>query len=351
MSATRAPADIVSFVGPAIVGLAGNCLLLGALMVQVYIYSINFPNDPKRFKFLVYFMTALECVQSGLILNDAFGWAVYGWGIPNAISSLETNWLDVPVMSGFIAIVVQLFFAWRIWVLGRSYIWSGIIAAGAILEGSGAIASGIMVKIGYKLTEVHAMHRVAMVWYVSLIHLVLLDYETLGCFRLVTTTIVDVLIAASMTYLLLTQGSGTNRRTQLAIRGLARLSIETGSVTAALAIVNLVLYQVLPGTGYFLAPADLQAKMYTNTLLVIFNNRTVMREQMGTSVNTGTVPTDPMVFNVTKIVDTTVTTDSELHVSTSQEFRTTAGRAGHGENTIQLQKLVTEESLTSDALP
>jgi len=267
-----------------------------------------------------------------LILNDAFGWAVYGWGIPNAISSLETNWLDVPVMSGFIAIVVQLFFAWRIWVLGRSYIWSGIIAAGAILEGSGAIASGIMVKIGYKLTEVHAMHRVAMVW-------------------LVTTTIVDVLIAASMTYLLLTQGSGTNRRTQLAIRGLARLSIETGSVTAALAIVNLVLYQVLPGTGYFLAPADLQAKMYTNTLLVIFNNRTVMREQMGTSVNTGTVPTDPMVFNVTKIVDTTVTTDSELHVSTSQEFRTTAGRAGHGENTIQLQKLVTEESLTSDALP
>ncbi|TFK52092.1 hypothetical protein OE88DRAFT_1644658 [Heliocybe sulcata] len=341
MPADRASADVISFVGPAVVGLAGNWLLLGVLMVQVCqrkdsllshaqphltadIYSINFPNDPKRFKFMVYFLLMLECVQSGLILNDAFGWAVYGWGVPDATSSLETNWLDVPVMSGFIAIVVQLFFAWRIWVLGKSYIWamwSGVIAAGAILEGSGAIASGIMVKIGYKLTEVHAMYRVAMVW-------------------LVTTTIVDVLIAMSMTYLLLTQGMNTTQKTRTAVRSLARLSIETGSITdgitAALAIVNLVLYQVLPGTGYFLAPADLQAKMYTNTLLVIFNNRTFMCQHMGTAVNSGSVPTGPLVFEVAKQVETTITTEVGLHVRASQQFAATAGQAVHTENTVEL---------------
>lgn len=92
-------------------------------------YSMYFPNDTWRTKVLVYGLFACECVQSGLVLNDAWGWMVFGWGIPDSISNLQTNWLDVPVMSGFLAIVVQLYFAWRIWVLGKSYILTGVVVA------------------------------------------------------------------------------------------------------------------------------------------------------------------------------------------------------------------------------
>lgn len=297
----RAPADVISFVAPALVGLAFNWLLLGILIVQVYLYSKNFPNDHWFTKFLVYGLFICELTQSGLVLNDAFGWMVYGWGIAPAISNLQTNWFDVPIMSGFLAAVVQLYFAWRIWKLGRSMIVTGTIAAGALLEGSGAIASGILAKVGGSIASVDSLFRSAMVW-------------------LVTSTIVDVLIAVSMTYLLL-RHKQPNGRLNNTIDSIVRLSIETGSVTAFLAILNLILYEVLPGTGYFLAPADLQAKMYTNTLLVIFNNRAVNRDHHDSTVGgQGTNLADPsgIVFKV-QTTATGTGTDSAFNDTTSNK--------------------------------
>lgn len=61
---------------------------------------------------------------------------VYGWGIGSAISNLQTNWFDVPIMSGFLAAVVQLYFAWRIWKLGHSVIVTGTIAVVSYESGS-----------------------------------------------------------------------------------------------------------------------------------------------------------------------------------------------------------------------
>lgn len=45
---------------------------------------------------------------------------------------------------------------------------------------------------------------------------------------------------------------------------------------AIVAVVDQVLYQTFPNKGYFLAPAFIIAKLYSNSMMVIFNSRLEM---------------------------------------------------------------------------
>ena len=49
----------------------------------------------------------------------AFDVDVYHFGDIETLTSFNTSWFSVPVMSGVVSGVVQFYFAWRIWVLGR----------------------------------------------------------------------------------------------------------------------------------------------------------------------------------------------------------------------------------------
>ncbi|KIJ36587.1 hypothetical protein M422DRAFT_124423, partial [Sphaerobolus stellatus SS14] len=82
----------------------------------------------------------------------------------------------------------------------------------------------------------------------------------------------DVTIAISMTYYLSRKETHL-KRTSAVINRLIRLTIETGSLTATVAIVDITLYLVFPHQDYHTAPALTLAKLYSNTLLVVFNSR------------------------------------------------------------------------------
>ena len=56
----------------------------------------------------------------GLLTQLAFHFDVYNFGDINTLTSYSSSWFCVPVMSGVMSGVVQFYFAWRIWVLGRS---------------------------------------------------------------------------------------------------------------------------------------------------------------------------------------------------------------------------------------
>ena len=55
----------------------------------------------------------------GLITQMAFDIDVYNFGDIKTLTSYNTSWFSVPIMSGVVSGVVQFYFAWRIWVLGR----------------------------------------------------------------------------------------------------------------------------------------------------------------------------------------------------------------------------------------
>jgi len=82
----------------------------------------------------------------------------------------------------------------------------------------------------------------------------------------------DVLIAATMTYLLL--GSDTERWTSTGVvNRAARLIVQSNSLTAGTAVASLVIFAALPGTNYFVATTVVLGKLYSNTLLAAFNHR------------------------------------------------------------------------------
>lgn len=63
-----------------------------------------------------YGLFVVETAQTALITSDAFQWFVYGFGNMLTLSKPFTTFVDNPIMDGVIALVVQFFFAWRIWV-------------------------------------------------------------------------------------------------------------------------------------------------------------------------------------------------------------------------------------------
>jgi hypothetical protein len=62
-----------------------------------------------------------------------------------------------------------------------------------------------------------------------------------------------------------------------------RLTVETGSITVVLAILDLVFYLREHGNGLHQVSGVILGKMYSNTFLVLFNNRLVDWTNSGNS--------------------------------------------------------------------
>lgn len=56
-----------------------------------------------------------------------------------------------------------------------------------------------------------------------------------------------------------------------------RIGIESGAITATIAVIDVILYAAVPGNLYR-APAPLLAKLYANMLLTSLNNRAFLRK-------------------------------------------------------------------------
>lgn len=65
---------------------------------------------------LVYCLYVLELAQSALLTADVLHWFAIQLGDQASLSKPWYSSIDAPVLGGIIALVVQLFFCWRIWV-------------------------------------------------------------------------------------------------------------------------------------------------------------------------------------------------------------------------------------------
>jgi len=82
----------------------------------------------------------------------------------------------------------------------------------------------------------------------------------------------DIMIAVCMTYHLSIRDTGFPQ-THALVSKLTRLIIETGSLTAVVALTTLILFFVFPGHLYYSTTAVILPMMYGNTILVVLNSR------------------------------------------------------------------------------
>ncbi|KAJ7467563.1 hypothetical protein FB451DRAFT_1401566 [Mycena latifolia] len=265
--------QIVQMSGPQLLSYLFHWGLFGALSVQLYLYYDAFPNDRLSTKCLVYTVYAIELVEAVLITQDAFAIFGYGFGDFTELTNIHLMWLDVPVTSGLVAFIGQSFYAYRVYVLSQSWIIPVLILVVSLISSIGAFFTGAIVLQGVPL---------AGYMLIRLNH----ELEAAGNYSLVNTTkisassgvwcgatvVCDIMIAVCMTYYLSKQVTGF-RQTRAVVSKLIRLIIETGTLTALVAVITFILFFAFPGKMYFSVSTCLLPRLYGNCILVILNAR------------------------------------------------------------------------------
>ncbi|EKM52235.1 uncharacterized protein PHACADRAFT_260469 [Phanerochaete carnosa HHB-10118-sp] len=248
------PTNLAPVAGPLLLGSLFNWGLYGVLTVQVFLYHLAFPDDRWTAKSLVYGIFLLDSAQTFIVTSDAFDTYARHYGDSAQLLQQHNEWLAVPVFSSIVSCTVQMYYAYRIGFLSKSRLLMAGISLLAILQGAAGIATGVQSAIISSFEELEARaHSVTILW-------------------LVGSAVCDVVIAATMAYLLL-RANTKSSETRAMITRLVQIIIETGTLTAFAAVLVLVLYVALPNRAYYTAVGAVLGKLYSNALLVLFNSR------------------------------------------------------------------------------
>jgi len=247
-------ANMAPLAGPLLLGYLLNWGLFGVLSCQVYIYHLAFPKDRLVTKLLVYGVYLVETTQTILVTHDAFNGYAKGFGSLTALNSAQLEWLAVPIFSGIVSCSVQMYYGYRLFLLSGSKFVPVLIAAIALMQGSSAIVQGVQAFfIGDFSDLATKAFKSCIVWLAG----------SASC---------DIIIAISMTFVLLRKDTQIVR-TQAVISRIIRLVVETGCLTAVSATIDLTLFLRFRQNAYHGTVALTLAKLYSNSLLVIFNSR------------------------------------------------------------------------------
>ncbi|CAA7260976.1 unnamed protein product [Cyclocybe aegerita] len=284
------PIDLPRLIGPQFVSALLNSILFGILSLQVStsglagIFYLAFPDDPTYTKAIVYGIYILEAVQTALTFESGYRMYVSSFGDFYSLDQVGNVWLTVPILTAVGTVVVQAFYAYRVYLLSKSKaVWT-IIMLLACTQFAAGIVTGILVKNSPFLSPIHFPRR---------IHL------SLGIWH-GGSALCDIVIAGAMVYYL-SEFKPPVDRTRMMVQKIIRLTLETGTLTALVAVVALI-FSLLPNnSANYQAVTLIFGKIYANSLMVLINRRVYLSskdekkraislENVGTSVsfrNTG----------------------------------------------------------------
>ncbi|KAH9068064.1 hypothetical protein EDB83DRAFT_678017 [Lactarius deliciosus] len=151
MSNPPIPPNVAEIAAPMLLGALWNWTLYGVLVVQIYVYSYNFPGDRTLVQ-----VTGQHSLERTSTIGSSPASAI--WTTSLLPTSLPST---CPLLDPVVTLIVQLFFVYRIWVLSSRSSWFlclliylfSIVAAGAAFYGGiythvrDQFASGRMLKV------------------------------------------------------------------------------------------------------------------------------------------------------------------------------------------------------------
>ncbi|EIW74740.1 hypothetical protein CONPUDRAFT_159523 [Coniophora puteana RWD-64-598 SS2] len=251
-----------------------NWWLFGILTVQVYLYHTAKFRDRFFIQFLVYGSFLLETAQTAITSRDSYYQLVLSYGDPDMLTEAYLTWLTMPVTVGIISMIAQIFYAYRIYILCHIRLLAVFIVVLALTQGVTAIVAGVIV-VTANSSDV-ASNTTNDVVPVTI--------------WLTISAACDVTIFSAMTWILSTRRSSvTSANSNMMINRIIVLTVETGLASAACAICVLILFVSFKQDIYYALPAVMLSKIYSNSLLVLLNNRrnsidheTVITDSSGT---------------------------------------------------------------------
>ncbi|KAF7377309.1 hypothetical protein MSAN_00151400 [Mycena sanguinolenta] len=239
--------------GPMLIGVILNMMLYGSIVTQMFKYFQRFPNDSGWIRLLMVYLFIVETanvfVECGIIYEPL----IIKYGTLAAVT-LTPKLLPIDsIVISLVSAPIQLFSAWRISVITRSYILSTIIALLSLASLGSGIDMCINVFVTREYGQFAAFTTTATVW-------------------LSLTAACDVVIALGMAHALYTRKTGFST-VDGQINRIIRLTLETGSLTAAAALADITLFLAMPRTTTnFIVDFPLSA-LYTISILAMLNSR------------------------------------------------------------------------------
>ncbi|KAJ7448019.1 hypothetical protein FB451DRAFT_768010 [Mycena latifolia] len=114
------PPNIGSIAASQLIGSLLNYLFYGILAVQVYVYRLSFPNDKAGIKWMVYIIFLVETVATALNGVDVYYWFAAGFGDILRFAQPRISPFYTPILGSVMALVVQVFFCYRIYIIKRA---------------------------------------------------------------------------------------------------------------------------------------------------------------------------------------------------------------------------------------
>ncbi|KZV73839.1 hypothetical protein PENSPDRAFT_574044 [Peniophora sp. CONT] len=238
--------------GPIFIGTILNVCLYGISIAQTYVYIQTYKKDRAWMKALVGFIFLADTLNAVFDVEYTYSSLVLHYNDPAAIQ--KATWGEFPsaFRPNIIGTMVQLFFAWRVKVLTRSYIATGLLVLGAIISCLGGIATSIAIGIVPVWTEFQRFEVPVIVW-------------------LTVSAIVDTSITGVMVWHLRKSKRGFKHSNDVLDR-IIRLTVQTGLITSLWAIIDLIVFLSIP-TGTHLIFNFPLSKLYSNSLLSSLNSR------------------------------------------------------------------------------
>lgn len=262
---------VIQLTGPLVLGYQFNWGLYGVLSTQLYTYHQAGFQDNRLIKSIVYGLFVLETLQLIMATHDSFHTLALGWGNVEDLLDVWLSWFDLPVLTGITSATIQCFYAWRLYILSKSLVLAITIAAIALVQGSAAMAEGIQIYISQNVPGTQDdTFKTTAVW--------------LG-----GTALCDIIICCAMFYFLSKSRTGF-RATDSLLNKLIRITIETGMLTAIIAIIELTLFLTFKHNFYHVVPAFMLSKLYSNSFLVLLNSRKSTSKQSTTSDTFNSLP-------------------------------------------------------------
>jgi len=248
--------------GAILIGVIVAGALWGVTCCQAFLYYHSYPKDTLPLKVLVGAVWALDTAHQALITHTAYTYLVTHFSQLAFLSQMVNSLVIEVFFNGFVTLLVQAFFAHRVWLLSKkNWFLTGLVSAFILGE---FVAVMIYAIKGVKFTTLAQLGSL----------------KTLSLSVNALAAAGDVTIAAILCWMLQTSRTGF-KTSDTMITKLIAFTINTGLLTSVCAVASLITISILPNAFVYILFYFAIGRLYCNSLLATLNARKAIRATSG----------------------------------------------------------------------
>ncbi|KDR78087.1 hypothetical protein GALMADRAFT_1301078 [Galerina marginata CBS 339.88] len=268
--------DLPNTFGATLIGALISAMLYGLTTLQTYLYYVSYPKDSTNMKLLVAFIWVLDTVHFALISQTVYYYLVTNYFNPLGLVDGHWSLFVSVILNSIIACIVQSFFIVRIFRLCKAKVrwWvASVLGMLVVAHFAFGIETVVFMFIKKELARIPEINLFAATPFA------------------IFAVLSDILIAGALCYLL--HGSRTGfKRTDTIVTTLIIYAINRCLLTSVVAVLEVIVFSVMPHSLWFVAIDFFIGRLYANSLLATLNSRASVLATKGSTLNSVHVSSD-----------------------------------------------------------